>query len=186
MVFVFEERAQETDARQLHELLSFFDRTADVELVAGSEQAEFALASTFAKIWADVEGRREPQDAADPLAELHSVLAATADLRLDSGKLSATRVAKAFGLSVAELAGLLGRSRQAVSKTPSANALQPLLAPYEQIARLRTVLPADDFRRWLNMPNPQLDDHSPIAVARQGQTEVVADLVQDMLSGSTT
>lgn len=186
IVFVFEGENTATDARQLLKVLTFFDRAADVEFARGSQQAAFALDAAFAKIWADVARPTKESRDTDPLAKVKSVLAATADLRADSGKLSAPRVAEAFGLAVAELAELLGRSRQAVSKTPEGEALQPLLAPFERIARLRTVLSKADFLRWLNMANEQLDGSSPLEVIRKGQVDAAADLAQDMLSGSTT
>lgn len=190
VVFFFESGSPSTDAPQLFKLLTFFDRAADVEFACGRQQAAFALNAAFAKIWAQSEAVGSPSKAPlrthDPLAELKSVIAATADLRGESGRLSASRVADALGLPVAELASLVGRNRQTVSKTPEAEALQPLLAPFERVARLRSVLPQADFRRWLNMGNEQVGGASPREVMSQGRVEVVADLVQDMLSGSTT
>jgi hypothetical protein len=125
-------------------------------------------------------------DRADPLGRIKSVIAATADLRAPSGRLSARRVAEAFGLTLAQLAAAIGKARQTVWKTDDAEALQPRLFPFERTARLRTVLSKSDFRSWLNMPNEQLDDRTPIDLVRRGQADVVADLAEDMLSGSPT
>ena len=69
-------------------------------------------------------------------------------------------------------------------KTDDAEALQPRLFPFERIARLRAVLPASDFRSWLNMPNEELEERTPIELVRNGKAEVVADLAEDMLTGS--
>ena len=120
----------------------------------------------------------------DPLGQLKSTIAATADLRAASGRLSARRVAEAFGLTLSQLAAGIGKARQTVWKTDDAEALQPRLFPFERIARLRAVLSDADFRSWLNMPNDQLDDRTPIELVRNGKAEVVADLAEDMLSGS--
>ena len=68
------------------------------------------------------------------------VIDATSDLRAKSGRLSATLVAEAFGISVAEVARSLGQSRQAVTKTSDSKSLQKDLQPFERIARLRSVL----------------------------------------------
>jgi len=122
----------------------------------------------------------------DPLGRLKSTIAATAHLRAASGRLSARRVAEAFGLTLAQLAAAIGKARQTVWKTDDAEALQPRLFAFERIARLRTVLSETDFRSWLNMPNEQLDERTPIEVVRSGKAEVVADLAEDMLSGSPT
>jgi hypothetical protein len=46
------------------------------------------------------------------------------------------------------------------------------------------VLSERDFRSWLNMANEQLDGRTPIDVIRGGQAGVVADLAEDMLTGS--
>jgi hypothetical protein len=120
----------------------------------------------------------------DLLGRLKSTIAATADLRAASGRLSARRVAEAFGLTLAQLAAAIGKARQTVWKTDDAEALQPRLFPFERIARLRAGLSESDFRSWLNMPNEQLDERTPIDVVRSGKAEVVADLAEDMLTGS--
>jgi uncharacterized protein (DUF2384 family) len=41
-----------------------------------------------------------------------------------------------------------------------------------------------DFRKWLRMPNSQLDGKTPLEVLEEGRWQVVADLVDDMLTGS--
>src|SRR5208283_4564474 len=53
-----------------------------------------------------------------PLDQVNAVVKATEDLRVANGKLSAAAVAPAFDVPLSQLAGWLGRSRQAVDKTP--------------------------------------------------------------------
>ena len=126
----------------------------------------------------------ERTERADRLGELKKIIEATADLRAKSEKLSANNVASVFGLSVAELAALVGRTRQTASKTPEADALQPLLQPFERVARVRAVLGQNDFRKWLHLANDELDGRTPFEMIRLGKVAAVADLVEDMLTGS--
>jgi Protein of unknown function (DUF2384) len=181
IVFVFEDA--DARAQDLARVLESFSRVDDVELARGPEQGAFAVEEAVAKILVD-RRHEAARAAADPLGQVRSVVVATADLRVDTGRLSARRIAEAFGLSTAELAALLGRSRQTVAKTDDAPALQAVLRPFERIARLRAVLPAGDFRRWLNQPAAALDGKAPLDVIRARRAEVVADLVEDMLSGN--
>ena len=121
---------------------------------------------------------------ASPLDQIESVLAATRDLRTRMGNLSASRIADLFGVSLSELAKWIGRSRQALNKTPDADAVQAALIPFEHIARLRLKLSASDLRKWLRMPNSQLDGDSPLDAIRAGESHVIGELVEDMLLGN--
>ena len=119
-----------------------------------------------------------------PLDQVNEIVNATADLRAASGNLSAEAVAPVFGVSVSRLADWLGRSRQALNKTPDADSVQNELGFFERVARLRTVVPNDGFLKWLRMPNSQLDDKKPLELLAGGEWQVVADLVDDMLTGA--
>lgn len=83
-------------------------------------------------------------------------------------------------------AALLGRKRQTISKTDDAESLQADLIPFERIARLRAVLSDADFRKWLRMPNDQLDGETPLQLVEDGEISVVAELAEDMLTGVLT
>ncbi len=120
-----------------------------------------------------------------PLDVVEEVIEATEDLRTgDKGNLSADSVAKAFGVSMNQLAGWLKRSRQAVSKTPDADSLQNKLSFFERVARLRAVVNREGFLKWLRMPNRELDEKQPLELLAGGEGQVVADLVDDMLTGA--
>lgn len=129
-------------------------------------------------------GEAPPQPS--PLDQVHELLEATEDLRVANGKLSATAIARAFGVSVNELAGWLGRSRQSLAKTPDADSLQNELAFFERVARFRAVVPPDRFLKWLRMPNDQLDGDRPLQLMAGEERQVVVDLVEDMLTGAPT
>jgi hypothetical protein len=165
ILFVFDTRRRRTNPRTLLQVLSHFDRTEAVEFARGAEQACLALDSAVAKIWADLP-EQAPAPATDLLGRLKSVIAATADLRSESGRLSARK------------------PRQSVWKTDDAEAIQERLLPFERVARLRAVLSKRDFLSWLNMANEQLDGRAPIDLVRVGQADLVADLAEDMLTGS--
>ena len=184
ILFVFRDKGSPADARRMTDVLGHFSRLADIEFARGSRQAAFAVQEVIAKIWASRNRAGDARRADDPVGRLKSVIAATAPLRAGSGRLSARKIAEVFGLPVADLARLLGKSRQAVAKTDDAESSQAGLAPFARIARLRAVLPDADFRAWLHLPNPELDDRPPWSVIRDGRVEVVADLADDMLSGS--
>lgn len=122
-----------------------------------------------------------------PLDKVKAVVDATADLREANGNLSAARIAKVFGVSLSQLAGCLGRSKQAVSKTPDADSLQEALGYLERVARLRLVAGSDaEFRKWLRMPNDTLGNRTPLDLLAAGQWQAMADKVDDILTGMPT
>jgi hypothetical protein len=188
IVFLFQTRSRKANEREsaqkLVQLFRFFSRPLDLEVAQGIEAGEDAFKEAVAKIAATRESSSQRTTRSDYLGRLKRVIDATQDLRVKSGKLSAINVASAFGLSVAELAAVIGRTRQAASKTPDADSLQPLLQPFERVARLRAVLSEDDFRKWLHLPNDQLENRAPLKVIREGNVKVIADLAEDMLTGS--
>ena len=191
IVFAFRKASHQSLSvrmRQYEKLLSFFVRASSIELAPGPADARPAFEEAIAKYLVEMKAARPAPAPApsptDPLAGVRRVLDATAALRSESGRLDARRVAGAFGLSVAELAGLLGKSRQAVSKTPDSDSLQPRLRPFERIARLRAVLSQADFRSWLNLANDQLEGQAPLGIVRAGRPEVVANLAEDLLTGA--
>jgi hypothetical protein len=111
----------------------------------------------------------------------------SADLRGGSGRLDANCVADVFGLTKARLSAMLGRSKQAISKTPDAESLQPALRDFERIAALRDEIGSDaDLRKWLQTPHRLLGGNSPLERMDAGQLKEIADFVDDMLSGSPT
>lgn len=122
-----------------------------------------------------------------PLDNLSNVISATKDLRLPNGNLSAERVAKFYGISMSQLAGWLGRTKQALSKTPDADSLQNALGYFERVARLRAGTGNDaEFRKWLRMPNDTLGNRAPLDLMKAGLWQEMADKVDDMLTGMPT
>jgi len=159
-------------------------RKVDLQALRRRAQAQMrqmeALMEQMNSALGDVTPRHSPLD------EVKEVIESTQDLRVANGKLSAVAVASAFGVSLNQLAGWLGRSRQALSKTPDADSLQNELGFFERVARLRVVVSQDRFLKWLRMPNSQLEGDTPLKLLADGERQVVADLVDDMLTGATT
>lgn len=167
-------------SEQLFEAFKLFrGATSRLEVADGDDLLEKSLNEAMAKYRVEDEDR-EP----DPLAEAREVIAATESLRSDKGRLSAKAVAEALGIRWSRLAVLLGSTKQAVGKTPDSAALQVPLRPYERIARLRAVLTPKAFLAWMNRPNMHLDDHTPLQIIESGRPNVVADLVESMLTGT--
>jgi hypothetical protein len=120
-----------------------------------------------------------------PLDQVRSVMELTSDLREANGNLSAVRVAKVFGVSLSQLAGWLGRTKQAVSKTPDADSLQEALGYFERVARLRMVTKGDaEFRKWLRMSHPEVHGKNPLELMAKGEWQAMADFTDDILTGT--
>lgn len=172
----------ERGAAELAEVLRLLPDRAHVVFAYGPGELKKSLTQSIAKYLAHVGA--PARTATDALGEAREVLVAVRPLLAPSGRLSAPKVAAAFGLSTASLGQLIGSSRQALGKTPDAPAIQEGLRPFERIARLRATLADADFRAWLHRPNRHLDDSTPMQVIEGGQPGIVADLVEAMLTGS--
>jgi hypothetical protein len=97
------------------------------------------------------------------------------------------RVARVFGVSVSQLAGRLGRTKQALSKTPDADSLQDELGYFERVTRLRMITNGDaDFRKRLRAPHEILDNAPPLELLASRQWQALADYVEDILTGAPT
>lgn len=71
-----------------------------------------------------------------------------------------------------------------MTKTPDADSLQNQLGFFERVARLRAVVPAERFLKWLRMPNAQLAGDAPLQLMANGDRQVVVDFVEDLLTGA--
>jgi hypothetical protein len=112
IVFLFQMKKRKASEREtaqkLVELFAYFTRPVDLEVAQGIQAGEDAFNEAVAKIVATRHLSSKRIERADHLSELKKVIEATNDLRAQSGKLSANKVASVFGLSVAELAALVG------------------------------------------------------------------------------
>lgn len=120
-----------------------------------------------------------------PLDRMKSILSANGNLRVGKGNLSGEKIARLYEVSLSQLAAWLGRSRQAMTKTPDADSIQNELGYFERIARLRVALTGDaEFRKWLRMSNAALGNETPLQWIERKQWQPLADLVDDLLTGA--
>ena len=167
-------------------LAQLSEKKSQVErLLARVDEVLRGAAATGKSSRAAESGARVAPARQSPLDKVKAVMEATADLRESNGNLSAVRVAKVFGVSVSQLAGWLGRTKQAVSKTPDADSLQDALGYFERVARLRMITKGDaEFRKWLRTPHELLDNAPPLELMAKGEWQALVDYVEDILTGT--
>jgi uncharacterized protein (DUF2384 family) len=109
-------------------------------------------------------------------------------LRNANGMLDAAKVADLFTLKPAELAPLLGVSKQAFSTTTTSPNYQAKLETLERIARLLAAIDGSQerFKQWVRTPNRTYGNRSPLQLIRDGQAQFVADHIEGYMSGLTT
>lgn len=177
---VLEFPSRQMNHEGLMRVLRLFRQTLSrLELAYGDEELEGSVSKALIKYQIENE---EPKN--DPLSEAREVIGATRPLLSESGRLSVKAVASVFGIPWTRLAQRIGSSKQAVDKTPDSASLQSALRPYERVARLRAVLKDADFKAWLNRANNHLDNLTPLELIESDRVEIVADLVEHMLTGS--
>lgn len=119
----------------------------------------------------------------EQLGSLPGVIAATAFLRSGSGRLDAEKIRELFGLTRADIRKLAGGTDEAIRQTPDSPRLQPVLLTLERIARLLVLNPDPvNFRKWLNTTNSELGEITPLDGIKSSRADMVADLVEDVLT----
>lgn len=155
-----------------------------MEVALGKDELMHRVYEAMAKYIAASESRSMRQDPLSSALEIQETRSALVSPK--TGRLDAVKIADALGMSASKLARLLGKLRATVTKTPDSPALQEKLRPYERILRLKARLPDDKLLAWLEAPNRHLDDQTPRSFIEDGRAEVVADLVEDALTGQPT
>ena len=168
----------EAIVKEIRQGLEKFPNPERVDISVAEFGPELAAKLSLIEAKFNIAPRSSPLDKVKEVVELGN------DLRTSSGNLSAERVAKVYGVSVSKLAGWLGRTRQAVTKTPDAESLQNELGFFERVARLRAIVPEAGFLKWLRISNDELDNKKPLELLANGERQVVADLVDDILTGT--
>lgn len=109
-------------------------------------------------------------------------------LHADNGRLDARDVSALYGISLAALSRALGRSEQSVHKTPTSPNIQAALRVYERIAAMLLRLTGSEFglRTWMQASNPELEEETPLVLLLNGEAEVIAELLEDVLRGEPT
>lgn len=110
-----------------------------------------------------------------------------ADLRSESGRLSARLVSEVFGVTMVELGQWIGSKKAALSKTPDADSIQDALKDFARVALFRKALGGEvPFRQWLRTENQLLEGKSPLDWIKLGRVREVGDFVEDALAGQPT
>ncbi len=107
------------------------------------------------------------------------------ELRAESGRIDAKKVAEMFDMSIPALAKIIEVGEPALYKTPDARSVQTKLIDFERIAwgLLKLTGSIRGMRIWLNAPNVELDNELPIDYIKDGHVEDVAAMVEDALLG---
>ena len=103
-----------------------------------------------------------------------------------TGRLDAALIAKAFGLSIAELGRSINRSRASIHKTPDSASLQQPLYAFERIAsaiKNMTGALQPGLKIWLNAPNEAFANELPVDIIKQEHIALLADGLEDALLG---
>jgi uncharacterized protein (DUF2384 family) len=106
----------------------------------------------------------------------------------ETGRIDATRVAAALGISLRQLSEALGQKYGTVHKTPASSGLQEALGPYARTLELLRKVHGtrDQVLRWLNTPHRELDERPPLSVMLEGRADVVRDMVEAAYLGIPT
>ena len=171
-------REGSTDLRAL--LVNLLEVLSEVKRTGPAE-------STVAPKLEDHEPQQESSSGeplrSDVLGTLPGVVSVTRELRSESGRLDADKISELFGMTRSELARLARITAEAIRQTPDSARLQPTLSLLERCARLLVLNPdRANFRAWLNTQNPELGDQTPLETIKGGKIELVADLVEDVLT----
>lgn len=105
----------------------------------------------------------------------------------ESGRFDAVRLAKALGLSVPEMAAVLGYTPRGLRANPDSKNLQAKLGELVSLVmRLMEELDGsmENVRIWLHAPHPNLGGVLPYQAMKQGNLEAVETLIAAMEEGT--
>ena len=107
------------------------------------------------------------------------------EARVDSGNLSAERLANALGITLTQLARVVNKDSSNLRKRPDADVYQAELSEVEEVLALvrEQVGTLERARMWLKKPNAGLGGMSPLVVMEDGHTDRVKGLLVSVLEG---
>jgi len=102
-----------------------------------------------------------------------------------TGRLDASLVAEAYGVSLSALARALGVTQSALSKRTTAAAAQDALRELEfaWAALLSAVESPDRVRAWLHALRPDLGGKPPLSLLLEGSAVAFANYVRSVIAG---
>lgn len=103
-----------------------------------------------------------------------------------TGRIDPVRIADYIGVSGTDITAIINRASRGHHPNPESpfhqEPLRTLITILEGLSAL-TGNSQRDAVTWLNTSHPELDDHSPLDLLKEGNIDVVADLVEDILDG---
>ncbi|OYW71902.1 MAG: hypothetical protein B7Z37_26505 [Verrucomicrobia bacterium 12-59-8] len=174
---------------RLQNLVQSMGATTRFGMVVEDEPEKITLSKVEAvlKEWLPVWSRElnsEVKDHSPYLAIRHRLSDET------TGRLDASKIAKLFNLSMAEMGTLCAVSKQSIHANPTSKGIQEKLEPLVKAARGVLWCGGDEskFKTWLNQPNPDFPEYegrqlTPLDLIRMGHAQVIADKVQNLLTG---
>jgi hypothetical protein len=143
-----------------------------------------AVARFIQRKQARVESKAAPSFALDAVPGMDAL---TTDLRDDaSGRVSAEKIVDLFGINLATLSRAAGISKQGLAQKPDSVKAQGILRLFERIARLRSHPQFKEpaaLKKWFRKPLPIFSNHSAEELFEAGKLDVVAEKVDQMLTG---
>ena len=174
-----------TDRKELEALSQTLQQTNVDFIVEAEDAGELRLRANRLLARGKARGLEDAVKPSSP-TRLEALRHTVPQLHAQNGRLDARAVSTLYGVSLAALARALGRSEQTVHKTPTAHTIQPTLRLYERVAAMLLRLTGSEIglRAWLNASNPELEEEAPLTLLLNGEGEVVADLLEDVLCGA--
>lgn len=115
----------------------------------------------------------------------HSLMFGIPTIHNDSGDIEPKDMASLFEISRAQLARMLGVSRQLLSQSPQSMTVQRGLRRLEYLfARLRNLTgSAKNARIWLKMAHPDFEGLAPVDLLEEGHIEAIEDFLLAIETG---
>jgi len=105
-----------------------------------------------------------------------------------TGRLDAKKIVGELGISLKSLSKILGKNYRALHKTPHSKKIQMELAVFKRIIEILYDLfeKPEEIGIWLNSPNVDFGDRTPISIIKEGHAEAVLDLLKNVQEGTAT
>lgn len=101
-----------------------------------------------------------------------------------SRQIDVREIAAAYGISMSDLARMLGLTESALGKSSTTASLQPALQGLVRINKnLGIIMPADAIGKWMTHPLRSVGGLTAIELAEQHGLDSLEQLVQEMCAG---
>lgn len=103
----------------------------------------------------------------------------------DDGRVHIVHLAQALGEPASSLARVVNMTPRAITKNPTSKRAQPAIIPLANMLQhaVRVLGTPKNAMIWLRTPTRDLEDKSPLDVAKEGHANVVIALLKDIATG---